>query len=83
MATGPIEKHLHRSFNWENAAPGARKGTRGAFGWLRERPIRSMCSAEIGNQPLVIYIAIARWTGTILSSSGSILLFSASRSNAI
>ena len=29
MATGPIEKHLHRSFNWENAAPGARKGTRG------------------------------------------------------
>ena len=23
MATGPIETHLHRSFNWENAAPGA------------------------------------------------------------
>ena len=22
MATGPIETHLHRSFNWENAAPG-------------------------------------------------------------
>ena len=21
MATGPIETHLHRSFNWENAAP--------------------------------------------------------------
>lgn len=32
---------------------------------------------------LMFYIAIARWTGTILSSSGSILLFSASRSNAI
>ncbi len=23
MATGPIETHLHRSFNWENADPGA------------------------------------------------------------
>ena len=21
MATGPIETHLHRSFNWENDAP--------------------------------------------------------------
>ena len=29
MATGPIEKHLHRSFNWENAAPESREGTRG------------------------------------------------------
>ena len=29
MATGPIETHLHRSFNWENGAPGAREGTRG------------------------------------------------------
>ena len=29
MATGPIETHLHRSFNWENAAPGAREGPRG------------------------------------------------------
>ena len=29
MATGPIETHLHRSFNWENAAPGARMGPRG------------------------------------------------------
>ncbi|PWM72315.1 MAG: hypothetical protein DBX45_09205 [Oscillospiraceae bacterium] len=63
--------------------PRGPEGDSGAFGWLRERPIRSMCSAEIGNQPLVIYIGIARWTGTILSSSGSILLFSASRSNAI
>ena len=26
MATGPIETHLHHSFNWENAAPGARIG---------------------------------------------------------
>lgn len=52
MATGPIEKHLHRSFNWENAAPESREGTRGGFGWLRKRPIRSMCSAEIGNQPV-------------------------------
>ena len=22
MATGPIETHLHRSFNWENGAQG-------------------------------------------------------------
>ena len=29
MATGPIETHLHRSFNWENAAPGPREGPRG------------------------------------------------------
>lgn len=29
MATGPIETHLHRSFNWENGAPGARMGPRG------------------------------------------------------
>ena len=29
MATGPIETHLHRSFNWENAAPGAWEGHRG------------------------------------------------------
>ncbi len=29
MASGPIETHLHRSFNWENAAPGAREGPRG------------------------------------------------------
>ena len=29
MATGPIETHLHRSFNWENGAPGAREGPRG------------------------------------------------------
>ena len=29
MATGPIETHLHRSFNWENAAPTARMGPRG------------------------------------------------------
>ena len=32
MATGPIETHLHRSFNWENGAPGARIGASGAFG---------------------------------------------------
>ena len=29
MATGPIETHLHRSFNWENAAPGPREGRGG------------------------------------------------------
>ena len=29
MATGPIETHLHRSVNWENAAPGAREEPRG------------------------------------------------------
>ena len=29
MATGPIETHLHRSFNWESAAPAARMGPRG------------------------------------------------------
>ena len=29
MATGPIETHLHRSFNLENGAPGAREGPRG------------------------------------------------------
>ena len=29
MATGPIETHLHHSFNWENGAPGAREGPRG------------------------------------------------------
>ena len=29
MATEPIETHLHRSFNWENAAPGPREGPRG------------------------------------------------------
>jgi hypothetical protein len=29
MATEPIETHLHRSFNWKNAAPGARAS--GAF----------------------------------------------------
>lgn len=28
MATEPIETHLHRSSNWENAAPGAH-GVRG------------------------------------------------------
>ena len=28
MATGPIETHLHRSFNWENGAPGPREGPR-------------------------------------------------------
>lgn len=27
--TGTIETHLHRYFNWENAAPGARVGPRG------------------------------------------------------
>ena len=32
MATGPIETHLHRSFNWGNAAPGPRGGASGAFG---------------------------------------------------
>ena len=29
MATGPIETHLHRSFNWENAVSGALMGPRG------------------------------------------------------
>lgn len=29
MAPGPIETHLHRSFNWENGAPGSRIGPRG------------------------------------------------------
>ena len=29
MATGPIETHLHRSFNWKNGASGAREGPRG------------------------------------------------------
>ena len=29
MATGPIETHLHRSFNWENGAPGRPEGPRG------------------------------------------------------
>lgn len=29
MATGPIETHLHHSFNWENGAPGSRIGPRG------------------------------------------------------
>ena len=29
MATGPIETHLHRSFNWENGAPGPQEGPRG------------------------------------------------------
>ena len=29
MATGSIETHLHRSFNWENGAPGARRGRGG------------------------------------------------------
>lgn len=29
MATGSIETHLHRFFNWENAAPGALEGPRG------------------------------------------------------
>ena len=29
MATGPIETHLHRSFNWGNAAPGPQEGPRG------------------------------------------------------
>ena len=29
MATGPIETHLHRSFNWENGAPGHLRGPRG------------------------------------------------------
>ena len=32
MATGPIETHLHRSFNWENGAPGSQEGAAGAFG---------------------------------------------------
>ena len=29
MATGPIETHLHSSFNWENGAPGPQEGPRG------------------------------------------------------
>ena len=29
MATGPIETHLHRSFNWENGAPDPRREPRG------------------------------------------------------
>ena len=29
MATAPIETHLHRSFNWENGAPGPQEGPRG------------------------------------------------------
>ena len=29
MAAGPIETHLHRSFNWENGAPGPQEGPRG------------------------------------------------------
>ena len=29
MATGPIETHLHRPFNWENGAPGPQEGPRG------------------------------------------------------
>ena len=29
MATGPIEKHLHRSFNWENAPPSPGRGLGG------------------------------------------------------
>ena len=29
MATGPIETHLHRSFNWENGAPGPGRGRGG------------------------------------------------------
>ena len=29
MATGPIETHIHRSFNWENGAPGPQEGPRG------------------------------------------------------
>ncbi len=29
MATGPIETHLHRSLNWEDAAPGVREEPRG------------------------------------------------------
>ena len=29
MATGPIETHLTRSFNWENAAPGGPNGISG------------------------------------------------------
>ena len=31
MATEPIETHLHRSFNWENAAPGPTRSA-GTFG---------------------------------------------------
>lgn len=29
MATGSIETHLHHSSNWEDAAPGARRGPGG------------------------------------------------------
>ena len=29
MATGPIETHLHCTFNWENGAPGPQEGPRG------------------------------------------------------
>ena len=29
MATGPIETHLHRPFNWENDAPGPVRGRGG------------------------------------------------------
>lgn len=47
MATEPFETHLHRSFNWENGAPGPQEGP-------RERPICSICSAEIGNQPVIM-----------------------------
>lgn len=29
IATGPIETHLHRSFNWENTPPRTEWGLRG------------------------------------------------------
>ena len=70
MATGPIETHLHHSFNWENGAPGAREGPRGrsvncgsepSAQCVRLRSEINLCVERLGIEPVeAIYIGDAR-----------------------
>ena len=79
MATGPIETHLHHSFNWENGAPGAREGPRGRSVNCGSEPsaqcvrLRSEINLNNGKsvEPLVF---INRYDGISLANSACRLL---------
>ena len=80
MATGPIETHLHRSFNWENGAPGSRMGSRGRSANCGSEP-SAQCvrlRSEI-NQPLLILNVTAKNVSddlqTVMFSGNEILTF--------
>jgi|GEM_PF-6866301 len=65
MATGPIETHLHRSFNWENAAPGAREGPRGRSGScgnvLSAQCVRLRSEINHEQQTLRVILGVTIW----------------------